>query len=558
MAFADDFSVNAAGDIRHVSGTTNYPVIDLHRYLGGLADDAEASGDDVIDITTFTPSDRATDQIITLNDHSANSGPTFNIDDTAAQFLYGGSITQDSGASEERYSGLQIIGSFTAEPQVVQDNTILTGYWGTSYNPDATLGIAVQILVKTMTAGAIIDGGRVRVQTRNYGDQYREASTVLGLANSPAAPGNIQSDTFNDTLEATIGALTLDFATHASGGYNLIDLVNGSGAQPYASEWDLTTPGVSLKEFYEWIKWAQQDGSTEQLYGMDGELFRGITHEIAITPGTGTWVEPESLSWGTGATAGTGQLLAVDDTDATSTSKMWIQHLTGVVPSTNLITGNGSATGTAGTVTSRPIGVESAIGSYVGSLLGAYGVGVAAADLTNTDSVIDLDGDTETPPNLVTWTLEGLVIGEDYALVGPRTAGLLDTAQLALDGIHTGGETTVSMTTSIPSDTPTAGTFRVDDGTTFQRVTYTGFSGADFTGCSGMPAAANLADVFISYLDKLAAAVDENFQFIYDVSDRPLFVRVRDGGGTPIKTFESPSSVGVSGGGVTVIRTPDV
>ena len=40
---------------------------------------------------------------------------------------------------------------------------------------------------------------------------------------------------------------------------------------------------MTRKEFYEWIKWATQDGSTEQFYGMDGELFRGVTHEMVLT-----------------------------------------------------------------------------------------------------------------------------------------------------------------------------------------------------------------------------------------------------------------------------------
>ena len=90
MAFEDDFETDISGNITHTSGTTNYPVIDLHRYLGALADDAQASGDDLVDIATQTPSARSTDQIIDL------LGP-FNIDDTAAQFLYGGSIRQGTG-----------------------------------------------------------------------------------------------------------------------------------------------------------------------------------------------------------------------------------------------------------------------------------------------------------------------------------------------------------------------------------------------------------------------------------------------------------------------------
>ena len=108
----------------------------------------------------------------------------------------------------------------------------MTGYWGTSYNPDATLGIAVQILVKTMTAGAIIDGGRVRVQTRDYGNQFREASTVLSLGASPAAPGNIQADTFNNTARSDHWCPDPRLCYSRFGWVQTIDLNNGDGAQP--------------------------------------------------------------------------------------------------------------------------------------------------------------------------------------------------------------------------------------------------------------------------------------------------------------------------------------
>jgi len=48
-------------------------------------------------------------------------------------------------------------------------------------------------------------------------------------------------------------------------------------------------------------------------------------------------------------------------------------------------------------------------------------------------------------------------------------------------------------------------------------------------------------DVFISYIDTLARATTESFTAVY-TGDRDLFVRVRDGGATPIKTFESASA----------------
>ena len=100
----DDFSVNAAGDIRHVANTNHYTVLELHRWLQDLADNAEASGNDIIDISRATPSERSTNQIIQLLS-------TYNIDDDAAEYLYGGSIKQGSGATEEIYAGLKILGA---------------------------------------------------------------------------------------------------------------------------------------------------------------------------------------------------------------------------------------------------------------------------------------------------------------------------------------------------------------------------------------------------------------------------------------------------------------
>jgi len=546
MAIADDISVAANGDIRYTGTTTNYTVIELHRFLQDLADDAVASGNDLLDITDDTPSERSTDNIIKLLG-------SYNIDDTLAEHLYDGSIEQGTGGTQVRYSGLQIIGSFTATPQVVQNNVVLTPFWSTSFNPNATLGVAVQILVKTIDAGSTIDGGRVRVQTRDYGYQFREASTVLGLGNSPAAPGNIYTDPFNDTLEATIAALSLDFATHADGGYNLIDLGEGSGAQPYYSEWDLNTASVTKKEFYEWIKWACQDGSTEQIFGMDGELYRGCTHEIQIENPTGTFDPYEEVSWATG----TGQMLAIDS--VTAGTKMWIQLLTGIAPTDGqTITGDSTATADVDTnVTVRALGVESPIGAYVGSLLGCYGMGVKADAVGSTDSFTDLNAVTRNPPNNVVFTVSGLESGEDYVLIGPRSAGVLQTDQLTLSGAYGGGETTVTIVEDIPSDTPTAGTIRVFSSTvgTFVKVTYTGWSGKNFTGCSGMPAALDAADVFISYLDKLADAATATFSCILS-GDRDLFMRGRYGGAvSPIKTFETPAQLASLA--ATMIRVSD-
>ena len=191
MAIENDFSVAVNGDIRYTGTTANYTVLELHRFLQDLADDASSSGDDLLDITNINPSLRSTDQIITLN-------APYNIDDSTAEHIYGGSITQSGG--DVIYSGLQVIGSVfspSTELQIVQNNTLLTNYWSTGLNTSD--GSLLRIVVKSRTGGADIDGKRIRVQARELGDTYAEFEVTLGQGQSVAAIST-QQDLNNQTF----------------------------------------------------------------------------------------------------------------------------------------------------------------------------------------------------------------------------------------------------------------------------------------------------------------------------------------------------------------------
>ena len=121
MAIQDDFSIAINGDIRWGSGG-NYTVIEFHRWLGDLMDNAQAAGDDLLDITDATASERSTDNIITLNS-------PFNIDDTAAQHLYDGSIIQTGGA--EIYDGILVFANAGAYLSIIQNAGLATNFWTT-------------------------------------------------------------------------------------------------------------------------------------------------------------------------------------------------------------------------------------------------------------------------------------------------------------------------------------------------------------------------------------------------------------------------------------------
>jgi hypothetical protein len=554
VAIADDFSVATNGDIRYTGGGATYTVLELHRFLQDLADDVSASGDDLLDITYNTPSERSTDNIITLL-------APYNIDDATAEKLYDGSISQDSGNT--LYSGLVVVGSLASSTtlKIIQNNTFydplndgkLSPFWGTGINTDPTRNILLRCMVKTRTGGADIDGKRIRVQARKLGDTYSEFSATLDVGNSTAAIFT-NSDLNNQTASGTIAGWTI---TNTEG-FQTLDVNNDGTPEEYYSQWDRGSQ--SINDLYEYAKYIQRDNSGETIHGIDGELFRGITHEISYnTESGGPFQEDEILTFGNGATA---LLLGLDDQG--TTGKLYIQLLTGVTPlDTNSITG-GTSSATAnvsGAPVARsipPVFIGNSTGS---SIIGGYGIGIKVDTLTASDQLFDLTNTLIVPPNFVTFTVSGLVSGEDTVLVGPESGGFIDQDQFTLNASLTGAaETSLAVNSAIPTDTPASGTLRVqNDLGVYVRVEYISYTGSTFT-INPTDFSVNNAsasnNAYISYIDEVASGTSVSFQSVY-LSDRNLFIRVRDGGVTPIKTFETPGILGSAGGSTTAIRTSD-
>lgn len=408
MPIGSDFSVAANGDIRHTSGSTNYTVIAFHRWLGDLMDDAAASGDDILDITDATASERSTDNIITLK-------PPYNIDDTTAQYLFDGSIVQKGG--DEIYDGLVVIAAAGMYLEILQNGALVSpNFWTTGYNADAANGISHRFMLKVRTAGADIDGRRLIGLTREFGYTYSEFKVNGTSRGNNVLALSYATDLNNQTAEGTVSGWTEITNTE---GYRSIDVDGNATPEHYFSEWNKAS--YTINQFYERMKWLTRRGSSSTLYGIDGKIFRGITHEVALTtPRTGTFNAQEAVSWGTGATAGTGRMVAIDS--VTAGTKMWIQLLTGVAPSGSVtITGTGSsATATnTGTPTERPLSFPWCGASTGSAIIGAYGFGVEAADLSANDKVFDLTNTQITPPNNVMFTVGGLLSGSDRVLVTP-------------------------------------------------------------------------------------------------------------------------------------------
>jgi hypothetical protein len=207
------------------------------------------------------------------------------------------------------------------------------------------------------------------------------------------------------------------------------------------------------------------------------------------------------------------------------------------------------------------------VGVSTGSaLIGAYGLGLQAADTAAADTYFDLQNNPVTPPNNVTFTVSGFISG-DYVLCTEDNAGDINFTQMVSDTTLSGAAVTAVSVVAIPSDTPTtAGTkggIRVErDNGLYSLHRYTSWSSAtnDFTIPSHDFSTNNATtpfNVFVSYLDLVTAATSENFSYVYS-SDRTHFVRVRDGGATPIKTAETTGVMGNTGGSASVNRITDV
>lgn len=550
--------ISYIGDDHGGASPSYATVIQFHRWLQNFADQEVSSGDDELDITDVNPSERSTDNIITLK-----NGYTINA--ATSEHLYDGSIIQGTGGTEEYYDGVVNFGASDVQIQLIQDGAVLTDDWwnfgGGGLNADTDAGISHRFMIKTRDAGADIDDRKLIGISRTFGKTYSEFK-INGTARGNNVLALTQADDLNNTTSnATVSGWTT--ITNNTEGYVELDVTGNSVDEPYYSEWDFDTAnGYDINDFYERMKFLTQDGSASTLYGLSGELFRGITHQIAVTPNTvNSWSAYEAVSWSTG----TGQMLAIDS--ASAPTKMWVQLLTGTAPAASAVItgGTSSSTADAGTVTDRePVDTPFCGASTGSAIIGAYGLGIVPTLLNATDKLTDLNAAVQTPPNNVTFTVLGLFTGEDRVLVTNDQSSGIDYDQMTLQTALTGPtEVTINVGTgNIPADTPSTGLLRVelDDGR-YRRIAYTSHDGDDeFTVASSdwqdPDDASATNNVFLAYIDTLATGNSESFTTEYD-ADRTLFIRVRDGGGSPIKNFETTGTLGSTGGSTTAIRTDD-
>lgn len=268
---ATDWTIDrATGNIRYIGGDhdnspTYASVIDFHRFLQDLADDAVATpaSSDELDITNTDPSRRSTDNIITLING-------YQIDYKSTQFLFDGSIIQDAG--DTIYDGVVNFGVASVQIQILQDGKVVSDdFWnfgGAGLNADATAGISHKFLIQTRKNGVDIDERKLIGVARTFGNTFLEfkingtsrGNNVLALSDS--------SDLNNAKSLATIAGYN---AINNQEGLRAIDVDNDGSTEEFWSEWNRDTQ--TINDLYERTKWLSKDPVTEDSSADTGSDF---------------------------------------------------------------------------------------------------------------------------------------------------------------------------------------------------------------------------------------------------------------------------------------------
>jgi hypothetical protein len=269
--------ISYTGDDHDGSLPSYATVIELHRWLGTLADDpySTPSTNDHVDISALLPSDRSTDNIITLLNG-------YTLDARAPEHLFDGSIIESGG--DTIYDGIVNYGNTSVQIQIMQNGAVLSDDWwnynGAGLNPDAGQGISHRFMLKVRDQGVDIDGRKLLgvCRTFNSTDGYTfsefpingssRGNNVLALADS--------DDINNDTAVATVAGWTTITNTE---GLRLIDVDNDGTDEEYWSEWNKAA--YTINQFYERMKWISKSPIAEDSCVDSGSNF--VVDDATIT-----------------------------------------------------------------------------------------------------------------------------------------------------------------------------------------------------------------------------------------------------------------------------------
>jgi hypothetical protein len=243
----DEYTVNTTTKkLSHTSGTTRYTVRQFHSWLTEKFAGATFMEFDV-PIEAYTNYEfellNAWDFVADSDTNHLKTGSII-----VGGTLFGNLYTDGPASSETIY--------------LIQNGVKITPWWTTGN---------INILLRVMTAGVLIDEGIVEVFTRDFNHIYDHSTIYIVEGGKTPALLFTGLDTNNETVPTTIDDFTditlIETPTTQ-------DIGDGTGPQNYYGT--INCAGRIKEEVYEYLKYITRGGSTYQIFGGNGEVFYKI------------------------------------------------------------------------------------------------------------------------------------------------------------------------------------------------------------------------------------------------------------------------------------------
>ncbi len=354
------------------------------------------------------------------------------------------------------------------------------------------------ILLKVAEGGSDIDSKTITVTTRTWTDTYSTFEITLTTAGQNAVPLGTQDDLNNTNTEADVQ----DWAAANIGG-------------------DGTTYQIDIDfEFSSPFQYDIGDGNGAQDYNVQIDC-NGQTLDKVY----------EVCKWATRDGA-TGEKLETESDGNTINGEAYRY-----------------AKASYAEVTASPLGTFAG-GKFFGAR-GVYFTNLHGDDAQNFQ-LIDANGVARFPPNYQAFTVGGVESGDRVA-VFLAEAGAVKKDQYSLNGAN--ALNTITVSSSIPADTPTTGTIIVvDDDSSETSYAYSSYSGSDFTVSISASVYSGTETAYVPYILEQASGTSVSETTTIYVSDRSVICRVRKKGILPFVTTGNYTSTGYA---ATAIRTTD-
>jgi hypothetical protein len=543
MAIGDDFTIDYVNErVYHSSGTTVYSVNALYSWLMDTFDELGALDDEV-------PMSAQTPTAYTLING-------WFMDDESFKYLNGGAIQTTGHNHGATY------------PNGVRITTLAAGGYVSAIAGD---------IGKTVTGGTTGDTGELLaydntlrkwwIRPDDENDLFDNASEALTIATGTGAGTTNAVSTTGENLWANVYSLG-----SIEAGTNIYAIQNGTKLTSWWSaghvdvlikvkEAGTEIDGASItlfaREFSDTYDWYTIDLSAGGRNAVPLASANDLNNQTAS--GTVAGWSNVTITFGSiSRNLNNGNGLQPYDVEIDCGGRVLSQvyerlkYETRRTSTTSLDGVEGEQYISCDPVTYTPV-KAAPFGTYAGGkFFGARGVWITNYDASDAKNfqLIDANGVTQNPPNVVAITISSVVSG-DRVLVAETSGGSILKAQYNLAAGNDLGDPDVVVQEAIASDTPASGVIRIGD----DRYPYSSWATSTFTLDTVTLTQSYSAgtDAFVPIIDEQASSTSVSNTLIYS-SDIPVIIRVRKKGILP---FESSGTITSTGLTVSAIRTTD-